>query len=101
MADVVIINAQTGERTERDFTPEEAAQRALDLAAAQAEQVIRDTQTGNKTSIETQAALALQANRDFIASTPTNAEAVAQVKALSRQMNGVIRLLLNALDGDD
>lgn len=36
MADVVIVNAQTGEVTERDFTPEEAAQRAADEAAAAA-----------------------------------------------------------------
>jgi hypothetical protein len=39
MADVVIIDALTGEVTERDFTPEEIAQRekdAADFAAAQA-----------------------------------------------------------------
>lgn len=34
MADVVILNAVTGEVTERDFTPEELAQRAADAAAA-------------------------------------------------------------------
>lgn len=36
MADVVIIDAATGEVIERDFTPEEAAQRAADEAAAAA-----------------------------------------------------------------
>ena len=36
MADVVEIWANTGEIVERDFTPEEAAQRAADLAAAEA-----------------------------------------------------------------
>jgi hypothetical protein len=35
MADVFIINAATGERTKRDFTPEELAQREKDQAAAQ------------------------------------------------------------------
>ena len=34
MADVLIINAKTGERIERDFTPEELAQREVDAAAA-------------------------------------------------------------------
>lgn len=34
MADVVIIDAATGEVTERDFTPEERAQREADQAAA-------------------------------------------------------------------
>ena len=36
MIDVLQINVATNERIERDFTPEEAAQRAEDEAAAQA-----------------------------------------------------------------
>jgi hypothetical protein len=36
MADVVEINAKTGEVVERDFTPEEKAQRQADRAAEQA-----------------------------------------------------------------
>jgi hypothetical protein len=36
MADVLIINADTGQRIERDYTPEEAAQRAKDQAEAEA-----------------------------------------------------------------
>ena len=36
MIDVVEIDAATGEIVERDFTPEEAAQRAKDQAAAEA-----------------------------------------------------------------
>lgn len=34
--DLLEINAETGERIERDFTPEEAAQRAKDQAEAEA-----------------------------------------------------------------
>lgn len=34
MADIMIIDAATGEVTERDFTPEELAQREADTAAA-------------------------------------------------------------------
>lgn len=37
MADVLIIDAATGERVERDFTPDELAQREADMAAAEAE----------------------------------------------------------------
>ena len=33
MADVLIINAQTGERIERDFTPEELQQKEADMLA--------------------------------------------------------------------
>ena len=36
MTDVLEINVPTGERIERDFTPEELAQRAKDQAAAEA-----------------------------------------------------------------
>ena len=36
MTDILEINAQTGQRIERDYTPEEAAQRAKDQAAAEA-----------------------------------------------------------------
>lgn len=36
MSDVLEINVPTGERVERDFTPEELAQRAKDQAAAEA-----------------------------------------------------------------
>lgn len=38
MADVLIVDVATGERIERDFTPEELAQREAD-AAAEAERV--------------------------------------------------------------
>ena len=33
MADVLIVNVETGERIERDFTPEELVQREADAAA--------------------------------------------------------------------
>ncbi len=45
---------------------------------------------------------ALTANRTFLAiATPTNAQTLAQVKALTRQMDALIRLQLNHLDGTD
>lgn len=56
----------------------------------------------NRTTIETQATQALDTNRTFLANaSPTNAQTLAQVKALTRQNNGLIRLLLNRLDGTD
>jgi|688.fasta_scaffold366980_2 hypothetical protein len=44
MSEVIEINAETGERVERDFTPEELAQRAADQAAAKAEAAAADKQ---------------------------------------------------------
>ena len=102
MADVVIIDASTGEVTERAFTAEELAQRQIDEAAAAADAQAAAVTDGNRTTITDQAFTALQANRDFLAlSAPTNAQAVAQVQALTRQNVGLIRLLLNLLDGTD
>jgi hypothetical protein len=55
----------------------------------------------NDQTIRQQATGALAANRAFVASSPTAAQTTAQVKALSRQVNGLIRLLLQQLDGTD
>lgn len=71
----------------------------------------RDTVTGaerytwanpNEDAIRKAAATALETNRTFLAvASPTNAQTLAQVKALTRQNQGVIRLALNMLDGTD
>lgn len=58
-----------------------------------------EQQQANRSTIEDQARNAFAGNRTYAASTPTAAQTTAQVKALSRQMNGVLRLLLNELDG--
>jgi hypothetical protein len=64
-------------------------------------QVVTTPEQDNDATIRQQAASALANNRAFVASTPTAAQTTAQVKALSRQVNGLIRLLLNQLDGTD
>ena len=57
-------------------------------------------EVANERTLRSQAATALQNNRDFIAITsPSNAQVVAQVKALSRQVNALIRLELKELGG--
>lgn len=55
----------------------------------------------NRRTILTAARQALQANADYIASTPTNAQVAAQVKALSRQVNRLIRLVTDQVDSTD
>lgn len=102
MADVVIIDASSGAVIERDFTPEELAQRQADLAAWQVQAAALAVTDGNRTTLTDRAVTALQGNRDFLAlSAPTSAQTLAQVKALTRQNTAVIRLLLNLLDGTD
>lgn len=59
-------------------------------------------ETVNQRTIRTAAANALATNRTYIGTaSPTAAVTTAQVKALSRQMNGLIRLTLGQLDGTD
>lgn len=59
-----------------------------------------DAQTANSATIRQQANTALDNNRTYLGiSSPTTAQAVAQVRALTQQMNGVIRLVLGKLDG--
>ena len=53
----------------------------------------------NEATIRDRMRTALAVNDTYIARTsPTNAQTVAQVKALSRQNNAIIRLLLRQLD---
>ncbi len=64
-----------------------APQRARDLNAA---------------TIRAAATLALDANRTYLAiASPTSTQATAQIRALTRQNQGVIRLLLGLLDATD
>lgn len=56
----------------------------------------------NGDTIRRRALEALDANRMFLAaSSPTAAQTLAQVRSMARQMNGLIRLTLGALDGTD
>lgn len=73
--------------TERPMTPTEQA---------------NVTANTNRTTIQDQATAALATNRTFLAIvTPTNAQNAAQIKALTRQNQGLIRLQLNQLDSTD
>jgi hypothetical protein len=56
----------------------------------------------NAAAIRDAATTALADNRTFLAiASPTNAQTLAQVKALTRQINGLVRLILDRLDGTD
>lgn len=74
----------------RAYTPEEDA--AADAAAAQA------TATTNETTIRDKARTALASNAAFLAlASPTNAQTLTQVRALTRQVNALVKLQLNDL----
>lgn len=53
----------------------------------------------NKAILVSKARAALAVNATFLALVaPTNAQTLAQVQALTKECNGIIRLLINALD---
>ena len=87
-------NAQGILTNSRPYTPEEHVN-------ADATAVV-ETASRNRDSIEEQAGAALDANTAYLGlATPTNAQVAAQVKALTRQNNKIIRLVLGRLDGTD
>lgn len=76
--------------TTRPFTAEETARaQALEAAA---------TASNNFATVRTAATNAIASNQTFLGiASPTNAQAVAQIQALTRQVNALIRLVLNEL----
>lgn len=62
----------------------------------------RPVEQTNADTLREQALQAMVNNRTFLAlATPTNAQTVAQVKALTRQNNAIIRMLLGHFNGTD
>jgi hypothetical protein len=58
-----------------------------------------NTPAANSATLQARAQLALDANATFLAlASPTNAQTLAQVQTLTKECNGLIRLLLNLLD---
>jgi hypothetical protein len=75
----------------RALTADESALVAAQLAA--------ETAQTNTNTIRSRAATALTTNATFLAiASPSTAQVATQVKALTRQCDGVIRLMLNQLD---
>ena len=66
------------------------------------EEALQLVSIANKLTLEEKALQALDINKAFLSlASPTNAQLATQLKALTRQSSGVIRLLLNKLDSTD
>jgi hypothetical protein len=66
------------------------------------EAIANQTLNDAKKTVAERAAAALTANAAFLAiASPTNAQTLAQVKALTRECSGLIRMALNEFDTTD
>ena len=83
-------NYRTGSAVSRAYTAAENAEADVRVAV--------ETAVTNEKSLMEKAGAAIETNKTFLAITsPTNAQVVAQVKALTRQNNALIRLITKAL----
>lgn len=86
-----------------DFTTEPHSSRPYtdEENAAADERETQRVAEGNRVTLTERARAALAGNADFLALTsPTNVQTLAQVRALTRQMNAVIRLVVGDLSSD-
>lgn len=100
----VALNGDVLELLDLTESDRATAQPVIDGHATKAadEQTRLQTQQSSAAIIRDRAQQALDANKTFLAITsPSNAQVVAQVKALARQNNALIRLLLGRFDGTD
>ncbi|MBA2952104.1 hypothetical protein GON03_18995 [Nocardioides sp. MAH-18] len=91
-------------RLHYDFTetPYATAPYTAEDNAAADERAAKAEAEANRATLADQVHAALTGNRAFLALTsPTNAQVIAQVRALTRQMNTLIRLTVNDLSGTD
>lgn len=89
-------------RTHHDFFNETTRPYTTEENTAADERAAAAVAASNELTLRQRAATALTTNRDFLAlPAPTNAQTLTQVRALTRQMNGLIRLTLRDLSGTD
>ncbi|HTR71908.1 MAG TPA: hypothetical protein VMH41_16990 [Mycobacteriales bacterium] len=80
-----------------DYLPDATAQQVAALPDPGPNPVI--AQQANAATLRSRAAFALANNATYLGiASPTQGQAIAQVAALTRQTDGIIRLLLGALD---
>lgn len=98
LVEEVNVDAKTGEVTRRMVEVPDM----LTTQQATARQAAEVQAESNEKTILQQAADALAGNTAFLnIASPSNAQTLAQVKALTRQNNKIIRMLLRKFDATD
>lgn len=94
----LFIDLATGEEQITPFTAEEEAAADQRVAAGQAAAAADGLATSNTSTMQQLLRVARQTNRDYIAlASPTAAQTTAEVKAMARQVNWLIRMVLGDL----
>jgi hypothetical protein len=95
----VSVNAKTGEQTESWVDIPGIEDPTAALVRTQAEAAAAQTAATNENTITSRVDAALNANNAFLAlASPTQAQTLAQVKTLTKECTGLIRLLRKKLD---
>ena len=100
--DRAVVDCTTGTTEVRPFTAAEETQRNAEAAAYVPIVAALEAAEVTRSTIVSQATVALTTNRTYLAlASPTNAQNAAQVRALTQQNVKIIRLVLGLLDGTD
>lgn len=101
-AEVVVNDCTARTTTRRALTAAEQQQADADSATGVQVSSVQATRDANRQTLIDRATQALDTNRAFTAlPSPTQAQALAQVQALTRQNTALIRLLVGLLDATD
>lgn len=89
-------------RTRHDFFNETVQPYTVEENVAADDRSAAALAASNEQTLRQRATVALSTNAAFLdLSAPTNAQSLAQIKALTRQMNGLIRLAVGELSSTD
>lgn len=98
MTTATVIDCRTGQTSFVPLTADQESQRQADAAAASTEISAFVTTTTNRATILQKVNTALVNNATFMGlGAPTNAQTLAQVQSLTKQVNGLVRLIANLL----
>ena len=100
MSKKLVHNVNTGKSIESEYIPtqEEIDQRLVSQAQTEQEELKEE----NRVTLQDRAKLSIHLNKDYLnIEAPTTPQSIQQIKELTRQVSGIIRLVVNELNETD